>query len=56
MQDACLKMASALVEAEGMECTDPDEVCGPADSLSTPLFVCMKTKVQPVFPYYFDIS
>lgn len=26
IQDACLKMASALVEAEGMECTDPDEL------------------------------
>lgn len=27
LQDAYWKMASALAEAEGMECTDPDEVC-----------------------------
>lgn len=26
LQDAYWKMASALVEADGMECTDPDEV------------------------------
>ena len=27
LQDTYWKMASALVEAEGMECSDPDEVC-----------------------------
>lgn len=39
-------MASAFVEAEGMECTDPDEVCGQLERCSSPsyTFISLKPK------------
>jgi len=46
-QDACFKMAAVLVEAEGMECTDPDEVCGHSELRPIPsLYVVYKFPVH----------